>query len=216
MGFFRKDKEAASEKDKGRGKGKDAKGKSKETPPMSDPPPASDESPSDSRKSRDTFSVHTQTSVAESYDSLPLDASSSNTPLDLAPSYASNPRESENVNGIRKLLRKGSSSKFSLSSRLGKDSSLFKKGPGSATNSDKNFSAEQRSSIGDLDELGEDPSQYGRSYDSLASSPSLGPPKSKEAKEGRKANWRFMKKKGKETPSKEKESLEMDRALEEE
>ena len=216
MGFFRKDKEAASEKDKGRSKGKDAKGKSKETPPIPEPPPASDESPSDSRKSRDTLSVHTQTSVAESYDSLPLDGSSSNTPLELAPSYASNPRESENVNGIRKLLRKGSSSKFSLSSRLGKDSSLFKKGPGSATNSDKNFSAEQRSSIGDLDELGEDPSQYGRSYDSLASSPSLGPSKSKEAKEGRKANWRFMKKKGKETPSKEKESLEMDRALEEE
>lgn len=222
MGLFRKDKDAlsekgkAKEKDRAKDKGKDAKGKSKETLSTLELPPASDDSPSDSRMSRDTFSVHTQTSVSESHDSLPLDASSSNTPMDATAGLTSNPREAENVNGIRKLLRKGSSGKFSLSSRLGKDSSLFKKGPGSATNSDKNLSAEHRSSIGDLDELGEDPSQFGRSYDSVTSSPSLGPAKSKESKEGRMANWRFMKKKGKETPSKEKESLEMDRALEEE
>ena len=203
MGLFRKEKDAPSERDKGRGKGKDPKGKGREA--SLDLALASDDSPSDSRMSRDTFSVHTQTSVSESHESLPLDASSSNTPIDLTPSLTSNPREAENVNGIRKLLRKGSSGKFSL----------FKKGPGSATNSDKNFSADHRSSIGDLEELGEDPSQFGRSYDSVASSPSLGPAKSKESKEGRMTNWRFMKKKGKETPGKEKESLDMDRAPEE-
>ncbi|KAL6863018.1 hypothetical protein ACO1O0_003262 [Amphichorda felina] len=213
IGLFRKDKDAPSERDKGKGKGKDPKGKGREG--SLDLPFSPDDSPSDSRMSRDTFSLHTQTSVSESHDSLSLDASSSNTPIDLTTSLTSNPREAENVNGIRKLLRKGSSGKFSLSSRLGKDSSLFKKGPGSATNSDKNFSAEHRSSIGDLEELGEDPSQFGRSYDSVASSPSLGPAKSKESKEGRMTNWRFMKKKGKDTPSKEKESLEMDRAPDE-
>jgi hypothetical protein len=220
-GLFRKDKD--KEKDRGKDRTAESKVKGKEvaTPsiPSIEMPLASfDDSPSDSRMSRDTFSVHTQTSVSESHDSLPLEGSSSNLQLESSAGHAStNSKDLENVNSIRKLLRKGSSGKFSLSSRLGKDSSLFKKGPGSATNSDRNTSADHRSSIGDLEELGEDPSQYGRGYDSVTSSPSLGPAKSKESKESRMSNWRFMKKKGKETtPNKEKESLEMDRAMEEE
>lgn len=216
--FSKKDKDKDKERDKGKDKAKDSKGKGKEVAPANmeiSPLGAGDDSPSDSRISRDTFSVHTQTSVSESHDSLPLDTTSSNVQFE----YNSNslPRESEGVNGIRKLLRKGSSSKFSsLSSRLGKESGLFKKGPGSATNSDRNASADHRSSIGDLDELGEDLAPPGRGYDSVTSSPSLGPAKSKESKESRMSNWRFMMKKGKDTPSKEKESMELDRPLSEE
>ncbi|KAG9255989.1 uncharacterized protein F5Z01DRAFT_532190 [Emericellopsis atlantica] len=223
MGLFRnKDREVFSEKEKdkvkAKEKGKEQKGKGKEATPSIEMPPGGDESPSDSRMSRDTYSVHTQTSVSESHDSLSLDPSSSNPHLDLTPGLTSSSKDSDNMNGIRKLLRKGSSGKFSLSSRLGKDSSLFKKGPGSATNSDRNASADHRSSIGDLEELGEDPGLFGRSYESAAGAPSVGSAKSKETKEGRMASWRFIKKKGKETttPSKEKESMEMDRALEEE
>lgn len=211
--FGKKDKE----KEKGKDKAKDSKGKGKEValPNVEvSPSGAGDDSPADSRISRDTFSVHTTTSVSESHDSLPLDTTSSNVQFDYGGSL---PRESESVNGIRKLLRKGSSSKFSsLSSRLGKETGgLFKKGPGSATNSDRNTSADHRSSIGDLDELGEDLAIPGRGYDSVTSSPSLGPAKSKDSKEGRMSNWRFMMKKGKDTPTKEKESMEMDRPLEE-
>lgn len=211
-----KEKQKGKDKDRYKEKGKDAKGKSKDAAtPSIELPPASDDSPSDSRMSRDTYSVHTQTSVSESHESLPLDSTLSNTPSELNPGSASSMKDPENV--VRKLFRKGSSGKFSLSSRLGKDSSLFKKGPGSATNSDKNTSAEHRSSIGDLDDLGEDVAQLGRSFDSGTSSPYLGPARSKESiKEGRMSSWRFsMKKKGKDS-SKEKESLELERAPDEE
>lgn len=226
MGLFRRDKDDSSEKDKGKGKekAKDKKDKGKfKEPRASLEIPSADDSPSDSRMSRDTFSVHTQTSVSESHESLPLDASSSNPQLDITPA-------SDSVNGIKRLLRKGSSSKFSLSSRLGKDSSLFKKGPGSATNSDKTMSIDQRSSIGDLDELNEDVADpmsrekdaLGKSYDSVTSSPGLGPAKSKEMMAGAKErlpSWggRFgMKKKATQaqTPGKEKESLDLDRTEE--
>ncbi|EON98315.1 putative fibronectin type iii domain-containing protein [Phaeoacremonium minimum UCRPA7] len=212
-----KDKEK-DEKILDKARSKEAKGLSKERSkdakdklkgPTSNPDtPSLDESPSDSRMSRDTFSVHTQTSVSESRESLTLDRSISNTPSEptstgLAPNF--NKENPDNV--VRKLFRKGSSSKFSFSSRLGK------KGPGSTTNSDKNMSAE-RSSIGDLEDLG-DEAGLGRSYDSVTSSPSLGPStslgpsRSKDKPESRMANWgaRFsMKKKGK-----EKESLDIDR-----
>lgn len=222
MGLFRRDKEESSEKEKGKGKekakDKKDKAKSKDATPSLEIPSA-DDSPSDSRMSRDTYSVHTQTSISESHESLPLDASSSNPQLDVAPAG------NESVNGIKRLLRKGSSSKFSLSSRLGKDSSLFKKGPGSATNSDKNMSIDQRSSIGDLDELHEDDTDHsrreelGKSYDSMTSSPGLGPSRSKEMMTGAKErlpSWSGrmgfgMKKKQAQTPSKEKESMDFDR-----
>lgn len=223
MGLFRRDKDESSEKDKGKSKekakDKKDKAKSKDATPSLEIPSA-DDSPSDSRMSRDTYSVHTQTSISESHESLPLDASSSNPQLDVTPAG------NESVNGIKRLLRKGSSSKFSLSSRLGKDSSLFKKGPGSATNSDKNMSIDQRSSIGDLDELHEDDTDHGsrkeelgKSYDSMTSSPGLGPSRSKEMMTGAKErlpSWSGrmgfgMKKKQAQTPSKEKESMDFDR-----
>jgi hypothetical protein len=170
-----------------------------------------DDSPSDSRQSRDTYSVHTQTSVSESRESLTLDSTFSNTPSEPTASSATgstaNLKEPESV--VKKLFRKSSSSRFSLSSRLGKDSGLFKKGPGSTTNSDKNMSAE-RSSIGDFDDMGDDGIGLGRSYDSVTSSPSLGPAKAKD-KEGRMSGWRFsMKKKGKD-PKDPKDSLDLDR-----
>lgn len=217
--LFRKDKDKEHDgnmsdkdkpkKDRNKDKSKDGKGKSKElaTPSIELTP---DDSPSDSRISRDTYSVHTQTSVSESHESLMLDATQSNAASDVN-SNAGSIKDPESA--VRKLFRKGSSSKFSLSSRLGKDTSLFKKGPGSSGNSDKNMSADQRSSIGDVDDLGDDLAQYGRSYESMTSSPSLGTAKSKDSKESRKSNWRFsVRKKGRDVAAKEKESLDTERA----
>lgn len=152
-------------------------------------------SPLGSRESRDAYSVDTH-SIGESRESLSLDQSYSNTPSEPLPGLGL--KESES--GLRKLLRKGSSSKFSLSS-------MRKKGPGSVANSDKNMSHE-RSSL-DIDEHGEEhgsgagPSLLGKSYDSVGSSPSLG------ARSNSKASWtgRFsMKKKA----GKEKEDMERD------
>jgi hypothetical protein len=205
-----KDKSKSKEKEKGKDKSKEkesTKGKGRDASSETPQTVSTDDSPSDSRQSRDTYSVHTQTSVSESRESLTLDRTLSSTPSEpTTTSTAANLREQDNV--VRKLFRKGSSSKFSLSSRLGKDSGLFKKGPGSTTNSDKNFSAEI-SSVGDADELGEDAGPPFRGYDSVTSSPSLGPAKGKDKeKEGRMSGWRFsMKKKGKEN----KESLELER-----
>ncbi|KAF4966263.1 hypothetical protein FZEAL_10673 [Fusarium zealandicum] len=219
--FGARDRDASPEKERLRGKDRErhrdkskegrSKGKEALTPTI-EVPPMLDDSPPDSRMSRDTLSVHTQLSVSESHESLNLDMMASNSTTDNNPASHKDP---ENV--VKKLFRKGSSSKFSLSSRLGKDSGLFKKGPGSATYSEKNLSADHRSSIGDLDDLGEDISQLGRSYDSMASSPSLGTGsfRSKDPKEGRMGSWRFsMKKKGKEVAAKEKESLEIERPAE--
>ncbi|KAF5130636.1 Reticulocyte-binding protein 2 a [Metarhizium anisopliae] len=209
--IFRKDKD----KDGGKDKSREDKGKGKElTTLFTDFPESHDDSPSDSRISRDTYSFHTGTSVSESHESLQLDLTQSNTPSDMNSVSTSNAKDSDNV--VRKLFRKGSSSKFSLSSRLGKESGLFKKGPGSTSNSDRNASAEQRMSIGNVDDLGEDGTPLGRSFDSMTSSPSLGPSKSKDSKEGRMSSWRFsMRKKGKDAPAKDKESLEIERAPEE-
>ncbi|KHN96757.1 Fibronectin type III domain protein [Metarhizium album ARSEF 1941] len=206
--IFRKDKD----KDGGKDKPKEDKGKGKEVgTPASDFPEIHDDSLSDSRISRDTCSLHTGTSVSESRESLQLDLTQSNTPSDMNSVSTSNAKDSDNV--VRKLFRKGSSSKFSLSSRLGKDSGLFKKGPGSTSNSDRNASAEQRTSIGNADDLGEDGAAFGRSYDSMTSSPSLGPSKSKDSREGRMSSWRFsMRKKTKDAPARDKESLEIERA----
>lgn len=213
--FGPKDKELESVKEKDKGKGKDKekskdknreKDRSKATTPSFEYPPALDDSPSDSRVSRDTFSLHTQPSVSESHESLSLERTFSNTPSD-NPSAGGPSSLKDQESAMRKLFRKGSSGKFSLS-RLGKEASLFKKGPGSTTNSEKNISVSgERSSIGDMDEY-EDATHLGRSYDSVASSPSLGPSKSKESKEGRMSQWssRFSMKK------KAKESLDLDRA----
>jgi hypothetical protein len=213
--LFRKDRDKdAGERDRlFRSKDKDRhrdKGRGKEaTTPSIELPPSLDDSPAESRISRDAYSVHTQTSVSESHDSLTLDSAQSNAPSDMNSNAGSISKDQDNV--VRKLFRKGSSSKFSLSSRLGKDSMLFKKGPGSTANSDKNTSADQRSSIGDADDLGED-AQFGHSYDSMASSTYMGPVKSKDSSQSRMGSWRFMKKKGKDSANKEKESLDLDRA----
>ncbi|KAK2594990.1 hypothetical protein QQS21_007297 [Conoideocrella luteorostrata] len=204
------DQDKDRDKTKGKGKGKEV------LTPTIELPHSHDDSPSDSRVSRDTYSLHTGTSVSESHESLQLDLTQSNTPSDINSVSTSNMKEPE-VGVVRKLFRKGSSSKFSLSTRLGMESGLFKKGPGSTANSDRNVSSEQRSSIGDADDLGEDGATFGRSYDSMTSSPALGPSKSKESREGRMSSWRFsMKKKSKDTGLKEKESPEMDRAPDEE
>lgn len=219
--IFRKDKDKESSQEKEKPKGKDKerhRDKSKEgrnkakevTTPSIEIPDHVEDPPSDSRVSRDGHSVHTLVSVSESHESLNLDTTASNSTTDMTHSSYKDP---ENV--VKKLFRKGSSSKFSLSSRLGKESGLFKKGPGSATYSEKNLSAEHRSSIGDLDDLGEDVSQVARSFDSMTSSPSLGATSSrgKETKEGRMGTWRFsMKKKGKDASTREKESLDLERA----
>ncbi|RKK86649.1 hypothetical protein BFJ69_g873 [Fusarium oxysporum] len=217
--FTRRERDASPDKDKSKGKEKEKRGKSKEVlTPTIEVPPNLDDSPSDSRMSRDTYSVHTQNSISESHESLDLGMTASNSTTD---NNAASHKDADS-SVVKKLFRKGSSSKFStLSSRLSKDSVLFKKGPGSSTFSEKNMSAEHRSSIGDADEIGEDLSQLGRSYESVTSSPSLGQGsfKSKEApKEGRMGmgTWRFsMKKKSKEPASKEKESMESDRPADE-
>lgn len=231
-----KDKDTGKEKDKGKGKdkdkpkdkAKDGRDKSRITSAPDTPlaPPSESESPSDSRKSRDGLSVHTQASISESRESLSLDQPLSNTPSESTSAGVSSSIKDDNV--VRKLFRKGSSSKFSLPGRLGgKDgSSLFKKGPGSTTsaaNSDKGgggggISAE-RASISELEDGGglngrdeSGGSLFGRSYDSgSVGSPGLGPTLSntRSAKDGKtgSARWLSFSKKGK----REKESLDLER-----
>jgi hypothetical protein len=153
--------------------------------------------------------------MSESRDSLSLDQAFSNTPSEPTSAGLSSSIKDDNV--VRKLFRKGSSGKFSLGGRLNKESGLFKKGPSSVAsggNSDRGFSVE-RSSIGDFEEIAADEalgmSQVARSYDSVTSSPNLGPAAfgSVKSKDGSKVRWLSnLGKKGK----KEKESLELDRA----
>jgi hypothetical protein len=251
-----KDKENVKEKDKGKGKEKDkskdkAKDKeNKKTAAEADGQlrPSMDDSPADSRKSRDALSVHTQTSISisESHDSLSLDQSVSNTPSEPANSPAlgssagtTGVKEQENV--VRKLFRKGSSSKFGLPARLGgKDGvggGLFKKGPSSiasaSANSDRvipHSDSGPRSSIGDaIDDSStadETPATTGlglsRTTDSVTSSPALGPtlgsgslkgPGGKDGAGGsvRSGTSRWFSIKKKGKADREKDSLEMDR-----
>ncbi len=157
-----------------------------------------DDSPPESRKSRDTFSVDTL-SIAESRESLNLERSLSNTPSESATGV----EPKEEASGFKKLLRKGSSSKFSLSSVRGLGG---KKGPGSSTNSDRNMSVDRTS----FDEFAEDSNMLGRSYESATNSPSMGPTVGGKPAKEKGVNWgRFaMKRK----PGKEKESLDLDRS----
>ncbi|RDA88890.1 hypothetical protein CP532_5402 [Ophiocordyceps camponoti-leonardi (nom. inval.)] len=178
--IFRKDK------DRSREKVKEDKGKAKEVV-TGDLAPSLDSWPSDSRAS-----VHTQGS---------LESLQHCSTTDMQSPSASSVKDPEKA--VRKLFRKGSSSKFGLSTRLGKDSNLFKKGS-------VNAAGEQGSSTGDADDAEDDNSMLGRSYDSVASSPSLGPTKSRESREsGRMSSWRFsmssIKKKGRDTATKETE-----------
>ncbi len=126
-------------------------------------------SPSESKKSY-THSLHTQNSIAESLDSL--DRASSNTPSEMNNLSTSRDKEKEGST-FRQLLRKGSSSKFSMSSFRSKEGGLFsgKKGSGSAANSDRNPSVERD---GSFDEYREDHGLSGRSVESITSSPMIG------------------------------------------
>lgn len=206
--IFRKDRDRSRDKGKG----------IEVMTPSGEPGLSFEDSPPGSRGARDTHSVHTQTSVSESHESLQLDFTPSNPVSDANLTSASSIKEPEKA--VRKLFRKGSSSKFSLSSRLGKESGLFKKGSGSASNSDRTAPADHRSSIGDADDVGDDAAMLGRSYDSVVSSTSLGPSRSKENREGgRKGTWRFsmssIKKKGRDTPVKDKGGAEADHTADE-
>jgi hypothetical protein len=186
--------------------------KATEKPSSEDYTQAADtSSPSESRKSRDTPSVHTQNSIAESQESL--ERTSSNTPSDVPPTIGSKEKES----GFKQLFRKGSTSKFSLSSIRGKDNALLggRKGGSSAANSDRNASVERD---GSFDEFSED-AALGRSIDSVTSSPMIGSlgsgdgkAKDKESgtpKEGRGVWGRLGLKKDK---NKGRESLDVDRS----
>lgn len=196
-------KETRDPKDRAKGKGKNKE--SKEREPRTSVSTASeaatlsvDETPLESRRSRDTYSMDTP-SITESRESLSLERSLSNTPSDLAMGH----EPKEEASGFKKLLRKGSSSKFSLSSVRGLGG---KKGPGSATNSDRNMSVDRTS----FDEFAEENNMLGRSFESITSSPSMGPIGSGKPAKDKGVNWgRFsMKRK----PGKEKESLDLDRS----
>ncbi|KAI1743314.1 hypothetical protein F4680DRAFT_409793 [Xylaria scruposa] len=207
------DKEVKDSKDKSKDGARDkSKSKGKEKEPREKKPRQSftsvsdigttslDESPSDPRKSRDTFSVDTP-SVTESRESLTLEQPYSHSPSDQTLGVGTKDQES----GLRKLLRKGSSSKFSLSSVRGLGS---KKGPNSVTSSDRNASVDRTS----FDEFAEDTNVLllGRSYDSLHNSPSVGPTSGPRSAKDKPVGWgsRFtMKKK----TGKEKESLDIER-----
>ena len=216
-----KEKTKAKDKDKSKDKSKE-KDKSKKdsaapTPDTPHAPTFDMDSPTDSRKSRDGYSVHTQTSMSESRDSLSLDQSFSNTPSEPNSAGLSGSFKEDNV--VRKLFRKSSSGKFSLPGRLGgKESSLFKKGPGStasaSNNSEKGYPLE-RTSIGDFEDIADESliqtSLMARSYDSVTSSPSIGPSSSASKSKDGKAPVRWLSNFGKKG-KKEKESLDLDRA----
>ncbi|KAI1153708.1 hypothetical protein F4825DRAFT_414270 [Nemania diffusa] len=199
------DKEIKDHKDKPKGKGKEKETKEKKPrqsfTSVSDIGTHSfDESPSDPRKSRDTLSVDAP-SVTESRGSLSFEHSFPHSPSDQTAGAGVKDQES----GLRKLLRKGSSSKFSFSSVRGLGG---KKGPNSVTSSDRNVSGDRTS----FDEFAEDNSlQFlGRSYDSLHSTPSIGPTSGPRSAKDKPAGWgsRFAIKK---KAGKEKESLDIER-----
>lgn len=123
-------------------------------------------SPPASRKSRDTHSIHTQDSMAESYESL--DRISSNPASEKAPLSSTSTKEKE-PSSFKQLFRKGSSSKFSVTSLRSKEGFFGGKKAGSSTASDRNASAERD---GTFEEFGED--TFGRSVESVTSSPMIG------------------------------------------
>lgn len=192
------DKDVGKDKAKSKEKGK-AKGSPEDQPPQS----SGNDSTAERSDSRLSVSVQSRASVCESHDSLSLDQSFSNTPSEPAASITTTSPD----NVVRKLFRKGSSSKFSLSSRLGGSK---KAGPGSTTTN--NSEREHRSSFGGSDDVlgasanspaGED--LLGKSFDSATSSPSIGATKTKDGRMS--GRFLFMSKK------KGKESLELERDM---
>ncbi|KAL5615208.1 uncharacterized protein BROUX77_001045 [Berkeleyomyces rouxiae] len=157
-----------------------------------------------STKRRETISANSQNLAS---------ASSSHEMLSLALESSS---EGHQDNSLMKLFRKGSSSRFSLSSRLSKETgSLFKKGPGSTSaTSDRKASLDARSSLS----LGDGADGYD---ESLLASPTAtatttghaGDVKDRE-KEGRMTSWRFSMSKKKDkaaAASTRKENVDLDR-----
>ncbi|KAI1177332.1 hypothetical protein F4777DRAFT_542605 [Nemania sp. FL0916] len=199
------DKETKEPKDKSKAKGKEKETKEKKprqsfTSVSDMGTPSLDDFPSDPRKSRDTFSVDSP-SVTESRESLSLEHPFSHSPSDQAAGSGIKDQES----GLRKLLRKGSSSKFSFSSVRGLGG---KKGPNSVTSSDRNVSGD-RTSFDDFAEEGG--AQFlARSYDSLNNSPLVGPTSGPRSAKDKPVGWgsRFTIKK---KAGKEKESLDIER-----
>lgn len=197
------DKGTKEPKDKSKGKGKESK---EERPRASFASvsdmgrPSFDESPSDARQSRDTISVNSP-SITESRESLNLEHAFPHSPLDHMAGAGVKDQES----GLRKLLRKGSSSKFSFSSVRGLGS---KKGPTSVAGSDRNASGDRTS----FDEFAEDNGTpfLGRSFDSLHSSPLIGPTSGPRSAKDKPVGWgsRFAIKK---KAGREKESLDIER-----
>ncbi|KAI9648392.1 hypothetical protein NHQ30_003025 [Ciborinia camelliae] len=184
---------------------KGSKGKGKaldQTPESSDPihnaPQPITSSPSEPRKSRDSPSIHTQNSVTESTDSL--DRIKSNTTSDMAGS-------TKGESSFSRLLRKGSSSKFSLG---GKDSIFGRKKGGSSTAaSDHNERDES------LDEHAQDSLIIGG--ESATTSPRIGGPEGGDTKgqkgaprERKSSTWgRFHRsKKGRESSEVERSEAE--------
>jgi hypothetical protein len=146
-----------------------------------------------SRQSRDTQSIHTQNSMAESYESL--DRVSSNPVSDKAPLSSASTKDKE-TSSFKGLFRKASSSKFSVGSLRNKEGFFGGKKAGSSTASDRNASTERD---GSFDEFGSDTLPQGA--ESVTSSPMIGSINSGESKgkdRDKEGMWsRFSRKKGK-------------------
>ncbi|KAI2641046.1 hypothetical protein GGS21DRAFT_502774 [Xylaria nigripes] len=158
-----------------------------------------DELVSDAHQFRDNVSIGSH-SMAESRESLSLEHPFSHSPFDQTTDVGAKDQES----GIRKLLRKGSSSKFSFSSVRALGS---KKGPNSVTSSDRNASGDRTS----FDEFAEDncTQTWGRSHDSVHSSSPIGPMSVPRSSKEKPVVWgRFTKKK---KTGKERESMDVER-----
>ncbi|ROW14245.1 hypothetical protein VPNG_04234 [Cytospora leucostoma] len=181
-------------KEKGRGRDRD-RGKDVGAPASS-----GNDSVADRSEPRLSLSIRSRASVSESHESLSLENSFSNTTSEPSYSLKELSASASPDNVVRKILRQ--SSKFSLSSRLG--GSKKATGSGSTAGSER----EHRPSFGGSDVAenigGED--LLGKSFDSVNSSPSIGPGKNKDGRmSGTAARWFSMGKK------REKASLELER-----
>ncbi|KAI9892956.1 MAG: hypothetical protein M1814_000840 [Vezdaea aestivalis] len=178
--------ESTEKKKKDKEKAKASKEEKKEKEKDLDQPPrlSVEDSPPSTRRSRDSRSINTEASQADSRDSL--DRSTSGTPSDLGgtttPSAAPGPK-----GFIQKLTRKGSSGKFNWNHKTG----LFGK---------KSMDLEGVNASGTVEEgaEGSGESTVGRSVDSATSSPNVGA----DAK-GRKGWGRLSRKRKEEIPASE-------------
>ncbi|CAK7198548.1 hypothetical protein SEUCBS139899_001211 [Sporothrix eucalyptigena] len=237
-----KNKDKTKDKSKGKNKDKDNHDASESLVGSASVPSLMvEDSPSTSRMSRDGLSVHTQASVSESRDSLDYVVSNTTSePNSLG--MLSSSKDSTSENALLKLFKKDSSGKLSFPRRIGRAKGSV---AGGSSISDRNASiSENRSSFGDFEDVAGDDSVLstsssrrtgmsmplatvsttasttGGGNDSVTSSPSLGPLKSRDAtsssvnttkSEGKLkgAGWFSIKKK-----NREKESLDIDRERE--